>query len=74
MEIIVYSLEMCPNCDDFKEKLNKKGLHFTELDLDSDDVKINLLIDSVTLVEAPIIRIDGKYMNSHEASRMIDAC
>ena len=67
MEITVFTLPVCPNCDNLKEKLTKNGIQFCTKDLEDDDVRMNLLLDSVTLVEAPIVCIDGKYISGKEA-------
>ncbi len=65
--ISVFTLPVCPNCDDLKNKLIKKGLQFETFDLEDDDVRIDLLMKSVTLVEAPIVEIDERYMSGKEA-------
>jgi len=65
--ISVFTLPVCPNCDDLKNKLTKKGLQFETYDLEDDDVRIDLMMKSVTLVEAPIVEIDGRYMSGKEA-------
>ena len=65
--ISVFTLPVCPNCDDLKEKLIQRGLQFETFDLEDDDVRIDLLMKSVTLVEAPIVEIDGRYMSGKEA-------
>lgn len=67
MQVIVYTLPVCPNCDNLKKKLIRNGIQFRIKDLEDDDVRMNLLLDSVTLVEAPIVCIDGKYMSGEEA-------
>ena len=67
MDITVFTLPVCPNCDELKEDLKAHDLWFDIEDLEDEDVRMNLLLESVTLVEAPIVRIDGKYMSGKEA-------
>jgi len=71
MEIVVYTLPICPNCDKFKQSLNDHAIPYTTRDLEDDDVRMELLMESVTLVEAPIICIDGTYMNKVDAEKML---
>ena len=63
----VYTLPVCPNCDDLKDKLTAHNISFSTYDLEDDDVRMNLLLDSVTLVEAPIVKIDRRYMSGNDA-------
>ncbi|MFA5760421.1 MAG: glutaredoxin domain-containing protein [Dehalococcoidales bacterium] len=65
--ISVFTLPVCPNCDDLKEKLIKMDLQFETYNLEDADVRIDLLMKSVTLVEAPIVEINGRYMSGKEA-------
>ena len=67
MMVEVYSLPVCPNCDDLKDKLHNHNISFATYDLEDDDVRMNLLLDSVTLVEAPIVKIDRQYMSGSDA-------
>ena len=59
--ITVYSLPVCPNCDNLKLKLKNNNIKFNEKNLEEDDTILELLMDSVTIVEAPIIKIKNKY-------------
>lgn len=65
--IYVYTLPICPNCEQFKEMLTKNNIEFKCLDLEDEDVYIDLLIKSVTLTEAPIIRLNDKFMSMNDA-------
>lgn len=71
MDITVFTLPICPNCDNLKEKLTINNLQFNTEDLEDEDVRMNLLIDSVTLIEAPIVRIDGSYMDATSALKVL---
>lgn len=67
--IIVYTLPVCPNCDELKDKLIKNNINFTVKDLEEDDNRIELLMDCVTLVEAPIVKIENDYYNKIDAMK-----
>jgi len=71
MEITVYSLPICPNCDDLKNRLDESAIPYTVRDLEDDEVRMDLLLQSVTLVEAPIVCIDGVYMDKEQAAALI---
>ena len=65
--ISIYTLPVCPNCDDLKNKLKQHNVVFNTFDLEDDNVRMDLLMDSVTLVEAPIVKIDDRYMSGNDA-------
>jgi len=65
--IIIYTLPICPNCDDLKNLLKSKDIKYITRDLEDDDVRMELLMKSVTLVEAPIVDIDGEYYDKSGA-------
>lgn len=65
--VVVYTLPVCPNCDMFKTLLHSNNVSFETKDLEDDDVRMELLMDSVTLVEAPIIRVGDQYFDSTSA-------
>ena len=71
---MVYTLPICPNCERLKELLMANSIPFKTKDLEDEDVRLDLLVNSVTLVEAPIVEIDGEYMNMNNALRKIGIC
>jgi glutaredoxin len=70
--IIIYTLPICPNCDKLKRTLEKNDIKFISKNLEDDNVRMELLLDSVTLVEAPIVKINGVYMNSKDAIKLLN--
>lgn len=70
--ITIYTLPVCPNCEDLKEKLDSHGIEYITMDLEDEDVRMNLLLDSVTLVEAPIVKIDDRYMDAESALKELE--
>lgn len=65
--LYIYTLPVCPNCEDLKLKLDNNNVPYQIYDLEDDDVRIELLMDSVTLIEAPIVKIGNRYMNANDA-------
>jgi arsenate reductase-like glutaredoxin family protein len=55
MSPIVYTLPNCPRCDEIKEMLSAKGIAYGVLDLEDDFVQADLLLDGITITEAPVI-------------------
>jgi glutaredoxin len=72
--IIVYTLPVCPNCDDLKRKLAEKCIEFETRDLEDDDTRLGLLMKCVTLVEAPIVEIDGTFYDKNAALQELGLC
>jgi len=61
--IKLYTLPVCPNCEHLKQLLSERNIAFESYDLENEDIRLGLLMKSVTLTEAPIIEIDGKFFD-----------
>jgi glutaredoxin len=72
--IIIYTLPICPNCEELKLKFQNNNIEFVTKNLEDDEVRIELLMDSVTLVEAPIVDINGIYYNKDDALKELGLC
>lgn len=66
MDITIYTLPVCPNCEELKNLLKSKNIKYITRDLEDDNVRMELLMNSVTLVEAPIVEINGLYYNKDD--------
>jgi len=62
-EITVYTLPVCPKCNEMKETLREAGLEFTFKDLEDYDNYAELLLSQVTFTEAPIVKINGHFFD-----------
>lgn len=60
-EVIVYTLPVCPNCEQLKCLLNENNISYTSRDIEDPDVYADLLLSGCSLVEAPILSIDGSF-------------
>jgi len=63
-QIIVYTLEHCPNCELLKGFL-KKGKHaYSERDLSSAESLTELRVNGVFVNEAPVLQCGGDFYTS----------
>ena len=71
MTIILYKSSTCPQCKVVKMKLDKKGIHYTEILVD------NMSTDELAAADVkgiPTLFIDGEKMtNQREMCKWIDA-
>lgn len=63
-EVVLYSTG-CPRCNVLKQKLDSKGIAFTE---DSDVDKML----SMNITQVPVLEVDGKRMEFVEANSWIN--
>lgn len=63
-DLIVYTLEFCPNCDTLKHYLKKKGVLFEERDLSTAESLTELRINGVFVSEAPVLQKDTRFLTS----------
>ena len=70
-DIIVYTLPICPNCEDIKGKMRNAGIEFATRDLEEWDNYSDLLLAQVTFTEAPIVRIGNEYFDKQGAEERL---
>lgn len=63
-QLIVYTLEFCPNCDLLKGFLKKGGYAFTERDLSTAESLTELRLNGVFVSEAPVLQKDEDFYTS----------
>lgn len=63
-ELIVYSLELCPNCDLLKGFLKKKGFSYSERDLSTAESLTELRVNGVFVNEAPVLQRGDDFFTS----------
>ncbi|MCP1662371.1 MAG: glutaredoxin family protein [Methanocalculus sp. MSAO_Arc1] len=64
--IIVYSLEVCPNCEILKQYLQNNTIPYRERALDDPEVLTDLRMNGVFVMEAPVLQIGDRYLTSKE--------
>lgn len=65
-QIIVYSLEICPNCEILKNFLKSKGLEYKELDLSLPENMTELRLNNVFVREAPVLQVEDTFLTSDD--------
>jgi glutaredoxin len=63
-QLIVYTLEHCPNCELLKGFLKKSGLKYSERDLSSAESLTELRINGVFVNEAPVLQKQDDFFTS----------
>lgn len=55
-QFIVYTLELCPNCEILKEFLASRGVPFVECDMASTEALTELRMNGIFVREAPVLQ------------------
>jgi hypothetical protein len=63
-QLIVYTLEHCPNCDLLKGFLKKDGHNYSERDLSSAESLTELRVNGVFVNEAPVLQMGEDFYTS----------
>lgn len=66
VQLIVYSLENCPHCEQLKEYLNKGGYSFVERDLSTAESLTELRVNGVFVNEAPVLQQNDEFYTSDD--------
>ena len=61
MTVTVYTLPVCPNCNELKSKLDELGVHYLTENLETPESKTKLLMNGVFTSVAPILQVDKKF-------------
>jgi hypothetical protein len=63
-DLIVYTLEFCPNCDTLKHYLRQKAMPFQERDLSTAESLTELRINGIFVTEAPVLQQAARFLTS----------
>ncbi len=74
MDITIYTLPVCPNCEQLKETLNAHRIKYTTENIEDPEVYAKLLLSQVIFTEAPFARIDGKFMDMKDTLSELGLC
>ena len=66
MQLIVYTLEHCPNCEILKGILKKGGYTFTERDLSTAESLTELRVNGIFVNEAPVLQKEDEFFTSED--------
>ena len=72
MEVIVFSMEGCPHCDNLKQKLTEKEIKFTVKDVDEHEVLYESFSKKVDSEFLPAILIGKKAFIPDRSFKTID--
>lgn len=65
-ELIVYTLEFCPNCDTLKQFLKQKTAPYQERDLSTAESLTELRINGIFVNEAPVLQQEDRFLTSSD--------
>ena len=65
-DLIVYTLENCPNCEMLKGYLHSRRVMYTEKDMSSAESLTELRVNGCFAMEAPVLRKDEVFLTSAE--------
>ncbi|OPY39348.1 MAG: Glutaredoxin [Methanoregula sp. PtaU1.Bin051] len=65
-QLIVYSLDCCPNCDKLKTYLTTNGVAYSERDLSSAEALTELRVNGVFVNEAPVLQKGDNFMTTSD--------
>ncbi|MCX6687486.1 MAG: glutaredoxin family protein [Methanoregula sp.] len=65
-QIIVYTLEYCPHCEELKGYLKKNNVFFSEHDLSTAESLTELRLNGIFVNEAPVIQKDCDFLTTDE--------
>ncbi len=63
-QLIVYTLDYCPNCDNLKVFLTKGGYTYFERDLSTAESLTELRMNGIFVNEAPVLQKDSDFYTS----------
>jgi len=65
-ELIVYTLEYCPNCEILKEYLTGNAIPYQEKDMSSAAALTELRINGIFVNEAPVLQAGSAFLVSRD--------
>ena len=65
-DLIVYTLEHCPNCEILKTFLKTSGNKFSERDLSTAESLTELRVNGIFVSEAPVLQKGEKFFTNDE--------
>jgi glutaredoxin len=65
-ELIVYTLEYCPNCETLKEYLTRNAIPYKERDMSGAAALTELRINGIFVSEAPVLQAGAVFLVSRD--------
>lgn len=65
-QLIIYTLEFCPNCELLKEYLTRRGISFSVRDMRAPASLTELRVNGVFVQEAPVLQHQSSFLTSRD--------
>ena len=65
-QLVIYTLEFCPNCELLKEYLTRRGISFNERDMRTPASLTELRVNGVFVQEAPVLQHQSSFLTSRD--------
>jgi len=66
MQLVVYTLDLCPNCELLKDFLSSKGADYIERNMMSAEAMTELRLKGVFVQEAPVLQVGEQFFTTKE--------
>jgi glutaredoxin len=66
IDTVIYCSEHCPNCEKLKNLLTKRSIAFEVRDIQAKTSLVDMRCSGVFPQEAPVLRINGRYLESRD--------
>ena len=64
--LVIYTLEYCPNCEILKEYLTRNHISYDEKDMSTAESLTELRINGVFVNEAPVLKGEAGFLTSQD--------
>jgi glutaredoxin len=65
-QLVIYTLDCCPNCELLKSYLKQGGVAFAEEDMSSAESLTELRLNGVFVSEGPVLRKNETFLTTHD--------
>lgn len=66
MKIIIYTLEVCPNCIQLKEALKELNIKYKEADMQSAESITEMRVGGCWAFEAPVLQVEDDFYETKD--------
>jgi glutaredoxin len=65
-QLVIYTLEFCPNCELLKGYLTRRGIPYVERDMQTPASLTELRVNGVFVQEAPVLQHQSSFLTSRD--------
>ncbi|MBP1908098.1 glutaredoxin [Methanolobus bombayensis] len=66
VEVVIYTTQTCPKCEQLKKLLNSKGVAFATADMSTPEALTELKFNGVFTMTAPVLQIGDEFLTHKE--------